>query len=337
MSNTLPDSSLSLASIQRILAVAHHPNADLLDVVTVKGYQAIVKRDQWKIGDLCIFIEPDSVLPESATWTAMYRAKSNRVKAIKLRNVFSFGIVESFENVGYTGPVEDGLDVTAVLGVTKYDPPAPQDLSASGPYGYGIPKTDEHRWQSISDLPYGKKVDVTLKIDGQSWSAFVKFNSDGTVEKGIGGRTFLFKEDTDNNYTRNEKRYNALEKLEAFCRNHGNVSLCIRGESYGEGIQSKNHNPHSKAPKNLALFSVWLIDERRYATKGNPFYIHAIAGELGIPTVPVIEKDVVLTPEMVHYYSEGINKINSQPFEGVVINHESGSFKVINLEYDSKK
>ncbi len=337
------------ASIQRIVSVRAHPNADLLDIATVLCYECIVKRDQWKAGELCVFIEPDSVLPE-APWSAFYRAKGNRVKAIRLRNCWSFGIVESFSNVGYTGPVEECLDLSTVLGVTHYESPVPQDLAASGPYGFGIPRTDETRYQSISELPFGEKVDVTLKVDGQSWSAFCKLepeSNDSTFElvqsfkvtRGVGGRSFLYKLDCDNNYTRNERQYDVLNRLEAFCRTH-EMSICLRGESYGGGIQKGAHNPHSKLPLGLALFSTWLIDERRYACKGDQLYIHTIASAMGLPTVPVLERDVILTPEVIKRYAEireavVVNGV-AQPFEGVVINHSKGSFKVISLGYDAR-
>lgn len=324
-----------LASIQRIREVVKHSNADALDIVTVLNYKAIVKRDQYKVGDLIVFIEPDSVLPQ-VPWSVMYRSKSNRVKAVRLRGEWSFGIVESFANVGYNGPIEEGLDITGAIGVTKYEPPMPADLSAAGVYGYGIPRTDETRWQSVRDLPWGEKVDVTLKVDGQSWSAFIKLNQDGTVEKGLGGRSFLYQLDTINNYTRNEQKYDVLNKLEKFCRER-NVSLCLRGESYGQGIQKFGHNPHAKLPVDLVLYSTWLIDERRYARKGDPYYIFDIAPILGLPTVPVLEKDVVLTSELIKKYDEELEFVNGQPFEGVVINTASDSFKVINKNYDSKK
>jgi RNA ligase (TIGR02306 family) len=331
---------MKLASIQPIVAVEKHPNADLLDVATVLGYKAIVKRDQWKVGDLCIFIEPDSVLPD-VPWTAFYKAKSGRVKAIRLRNVWSFGIIESPAVVGYTGPLEAGLDVTEALGISKYEPPQPQDLNAAGPYRLGIPKTDEERWQSVESIPYGVLCDVTLKIDGQSWSVFVQMVMDDPVpiveSEGIGGRSFIYKLDSENNYTRNERQYGVLDKLRRFCRANGGASLCIRGEQYGQGIQKGAHNPHASLPVGLAFFSTWLIDERRYARKGERFYLFDIAAELGLPTVPVIERDVVLTPELIHKYSEGIDKIDGKPFEGVVIQHAQGSFKVINLAYDSRK
>jgi len=338
---------MSLASIQKIVNVEKHPNADLLDIARVLNYKCIVKRDQFKIGDLCVFIEPDSVLPDKP-WATFYNSKSNRVKAIRLRGEWSFGIIEELENVDlYYDPehgylrFSDGDDVTEILGVIKYEAPQPQDLSASGVYGFGIPKTDETRWNSFhsKDLPFGQLVDVTLKIDGQSFSAMYKWhleNDESKLVKAIGGRSFLFKENVDNNYSRNAKKYHVLEKLEAFCIAN-NVNLCIRGESYGVGIQKFGNNPHAKLPVDLAFFSTWLIDERRYATKGHPLYIFDLAAILGLPTVPMLEKDVVLTPELIKKYEEDINEINGKPFEGVVINWAGGSFKVINKNYDSKK
>jgi RNA ligase (TIGR02306 family) len=335
-----------LASIQRIISVEKHGNADSLSICTVLNYRCITKIDQYKVGDLVVFVEPDSILPV-APWSVFYRSKSNRVKAVKLRGEWSFGVIESTTNVGYTGPVEEGLNITEALGVVKYEAPAPQDLNAAGPYGFGIPRTDETKWNSIRDLPWGELVDVTHKIDGQSWSAFVKLSIEIALDgagsslesiatRGLGGRSFLYQLDTVNNYTRNEQRYDVLNKLEAFCRARG-VSLCLRGESYGVGIQKSALNPHAKLPVSLALYSTWLIDERRYARKGDPYYIFNIAPQMGLPTVPMLERDVPLTRELIAKYAEGIAEINGQPFEGVVINWVGGSFKVINLSYDSKK
>jgi hypothetical protein len=232
----------------------------------------------------------------------------------------------------------------------------PQDLSAKGLLPFGIPKTDEERWENMEDvLPYGEVVDVTLKLDGQSWSAYYKVDTD---EFGVLGRTMEYKLDCTNNYTAQIERYGIEEKLKEYCKKH-NVSLCIRGESYGGGIQRGEHNPHSSKPAGLALFGVYLIDERRYARKGDRFYFPNVAGEMEIPHVPIVEPDVFLTPELVQKYSSGISKIDGSPFEGVVVNHASysrktlienegfrgevekeysaGSFKIINKHYDARK
>lgn len=83
---------MKLASIEKILSVEKHPNADSLSIVKVLGYQAITKLDQYKVGDLCVFIQPDTILPD-AEWSKPFKAKSNRIKAIKLRNLWSMGVV----------------------------------------------------------------------------------------------------------------------------------------------------------------------------------------------------------------------------------------------------
>jgi RNA ligase (TIGR02306 family) len=335
---------MKLASIEKIHTVTNHPNADALDIVGVLGYKAIVKRDQYKVGDLIVFIQPDTVLPDNTAWAAFYKSKSSRVKAVKLRGEWSMGIVESIENIfgdiAQTYPVMplEGLEISAYIGVIKYEPPVPADLSAKGLLPFGIPKTDEERYQNIV-VPYGFKADVTLKIDGQSWTAYAKLK-DGIINTGICGRTLEFKEGVTNNYTLLDKKYRILEKLTEYAQKH-NVSIAIRGESYGQGIQAFKLNPHSAKNKDLAIFSVYLIDEHRYARKGEPFYFLNVAANLGLPTVPLLEQDVVLSPELIQKYDEEIKDIGGIPFEGVVINVENHadirSFKVINKYYDSNK
>lgn len=323
---------MKLASIQIVKSVEKHPNADSLEIAQILGYKVIVKIGEYKSGDKVIFIEPDSILPDKP-WTTFYKAKSGRVRAIKLRGEWSMGIIESFDNLGIdkTLPWQEGEDITDILEIQKYEPPAPQDLNALGPFGFSIPKTDEDRYQSLKYIPYGEICDVTLKIDGQS-ASFIYKNG----EVSLGGRTMLYKPECDNNFTRNEKKYDVLSRLRGFCELN-KVNLCIRGEQYGQGIQKFDINPHTKLPVDLAFYSVWLIDERCYANKGHPFYIHNIAQQLCLPTVPIIEKDVIITPELIAKYDEVINNINGKPFEGVVIQWKGGSFKVINKHYDSKK
>ena len=75
----------------------------------------------------------------------------------------------------------------------------------------------------------------------------------------------------------------------------------------------------------------------RYATKCEKYYIFDLARELELPAVPILEKDVILTPELIKKYSDDLTEINGNLFEGVVINLPGGSFKVINKYYDSKK
>ncbi len=327
----------ALASIQPILAVEHHDNADSLDLVQCLGYSCIVKRDTWKVGDLAILILPDTVLPADRPWTAFYRAKSSRVKAVKLRGRFSYGIVESAANVGYTGPMDPGLDVTEALSITKYEAPIPQELNAKGGLPFGVPKSDEERWQSLRDIPYGEPVDVTLKIDGKSVTFIWYVDEAGVEYREICGRTLAFWDGAVNDYTQVQANHDVINRISAYCRVNGLRGLALRGECFGRKIQASEHNPHSKLPLGLALYSTWLIEPREYARKGNPLYVFDLAPQLGLPTVPVIEKDVILTRELIHKYDEELSTLKGQMFEGVVVQHARGSFKIINKHFDVKK
>jgi tRNA-binding EMAP/Myf-like protein len=142
-----------IASIEKLISVEPHPNADRLDLVKVLGYQCVTERGLHSPGDLIIYIQPDSVLPEDAEWAEGYRKYSpTRIKAVKLRGEFSEGVIfpmkDFLEVMNKIYTIEDfleGTDVSALLGITHYEPPMPQDLSAKGLLPLGIPKTDETR------------------------------------------------------------------------------------------------------------------------------------------------------------------------------------------------
>lgn len=331
---------MKLATIECIQSIAAHPNADKLDLATVSGYTCIVSRDQYSVGEAVVLIQPDTVLPE-APWSEMFRKRSNRVRAMKLRGEWSFGIVMPIhtwpELLAY-GSIVNGTEVSELINVAKYEPPQPQQLDAMGYPPSGLPKTDEERYQNLDgSLPYGERVDITLKIDGSSATYFCKMNVEtGEYETGVCSRSLRIKPECSNIYTRAEARYNILAKLKEYCVSNG-VSLAVRGEVYGAGIQAFNTNPHAKGEVNFALFSVWDFDKHTYAKPSDLHYYANLGYALNIPCVPCIEKDVVLTTEIVKYYAQDVDLIDDKPFEGVVIKHNTGSFKVINLSYDERK
>ncbi|MBL6664101.1 MAG: hypothetical protein ISP71_08385 [Flavobacteriales bacterium] len=326
---------MRLASIEKIKEVAGHPNADKLDIVKVLGYHCIVKKGEYKEGDLVVFIQPDTVLPDEK-WAEFYKSKSKRVKAIKLRGEWSFGIVESIQRVGLLYFIEDcseGMDVTRQLGVTKYEAPLPQDLQAKGKLPFNIFPTDEERYQNLDEIPYGEPVWITLKIDGQSASYYSVFK-DGELHTGITSRNLDLKLDCKNNFTYINKKYGILDKLEKLSLETGK-SFCLRGEIFGNGIQSSKNNPHSKLPVDFAAFNLLDVDNLKYFSFA--LFMDILTGDLkGIPHVPIVEVSA-LTPELISEY-ESMERLNGDMFEGVVVKLEDKrSFKIINKEYDSKK
>ena len=51
------------ADIIRVDVLEKHNNADALSIVRIGGYQVVVRTDSWKVGDLAVYIQPDSVVP----------------------------------------------------------------------------------------------------------------------------------------------------------------------------------------------------------------------------------------------------------------------------------
>ena len=76
--------SRKLASIQKIMKIEKHENADTLEIVRVLGWQCIVKKGEFKEGDLIVYFEVDSVLPELPQFEFL-KDKKYRIKTIKLR------------------------------------------------------------------------------------------------------------------------------------------------------------------------------------------------------------------------------------------------------------
>ena len=335
---------MKLASIELISDIQPHPNADKLDLAKVLGYTCIIEKDKYKVGDAVVLIQPDTVLPDEP-WAEMFKKRSNRTKAIKLRGCWSFGIVmspydiiDAFFFADQFGDFKDnvGKEVSDLIGVTKYEAPQPQQLDAKGYLPFGLGKTDEERYQNILDLPFGETVDVTLKVDGQSATYYChKDRQTGEWTTGICSRSLEMKPECSNNYTNIDRKYGILSKLQDYCKDR-DVSLALRGEIYGNGIQGHCNNPHAKSPLDFAAFSVYNFDAFQYENTADGHYYLNLCRFLNIPAVPTVDV-AILTPELIKHYAEDISEIDGKPFEGVVIKHSKGSFKVINLAYDERK
>lgn len=102
---------MNLATLENIVSIDTHPNADTIEIATVLGYKSVVAKGQFVSGERVIFIRPDTVLPD-APWAEKYKKRSNRVKALKFRGVCSEGIIEKLEILSNYGKIiqkDDGL------------------------------------------------------------------------------------------------------------------------------------------------------------------------------------------------------------------------------------
>lgn len=105
-----------LASIQRIDDIQPIEGRDRIVLAKVKGWNVIVQKSEFNVGDECVFIEIDSVLPEKP-WFEFMRPRKFRVRTLKFGNAISQGLVfplSVFKNYGeliYDGDKIIGVDV----------------------------------------------------------------------------------------------------------------------------------------------------------------------------------------------------------------------------------
>ena len=198
-----------LASIQKVQSRVPHPNADRLDILTVLGYEVIVSKDsELQPGSPCVFIRPDSCLPADADWAATYLpkcGKNGRVRAIRLCKSWSVGIVldiNQFDGETARTIMDEqawgGQDLSALLGVTKYEPPQSADPGQQkGSLPIFVKKTDQVNWNEVYENFLGREVEVTRKRDGSSITFYVINNVSGFGQHvGVCYRQLHFRQST---------------------------------------------------------------------------------------------------------------------------------------------
>lgn len=292
----------------------------------------VVKKDEFKLGDLSVYCEIDSLLPEKPEFEFL-RNKKFRIKTIKMRGVISQGIVFPLSilvNKYILDNVQIGQDVTEALGITKYEPPiSPQLMGmAKGNFPIFIPKTDEERLQSrikLLDEMKEKECYITQKEDGTSFTAYhIVVNNMEIPEQhqyvGVCSRNMELKNESFpgsdlNIYWKIAKQYNVEESLKEFYRKTGR-NIAVQGEICGSGIQ-KNRLGLSTNTHQLHLFNIFDIDNHKYVDYDE--FIN-ICNILELPHVEVIYTGVFnFDLEQLLKLSEGKYKGTHNEREGIVI------------------
>jgi RNA ligase (TIGR02306 family) len=181
--------SIFSVTVERIASIWEHPNADRLELAQLASmsYQFVIAKGDYKVGDLVIYFPVDSLLPvplASRLGLAgkLAGADKNRVKTIRLRGVISQGIVIPPAVVFPDGqPYEEGQDVTALLGVTKYEPPIiPESGQGRMPPLVSVYDIEgaERFVQETDKYFMDTPVLITEKLEGSHFSVSLYANND---------------------------------------------------------------------------------------------------------------------------------------------------------------
>ena len=316
------------ATIQQILDIQPIQNADNIETATILGWKVVVRKDEFKIGDKCIYVEIDSVLPEKEEFEFL-KNKNYRIKTIKLRKQISQGIcfpLSIVHNSELERNLSVGDDVSDILGVTHYEKVVfSNEFGKTRNFPSYLIKTDENRIQSYPeyiDQMKGRLCYITTKLDGTS--ATYSHHNDEHV---VCSRNMSLELDTENIYTHINNTYQITNQLKEL----GNY--CVQGEICGPGIQKNRLELHDI---DFFAFNLFDIDNYEYVDFKESFDIF---NKFNLKAVPIIyignfhkEWDLEYLLNLAKGQYQGTR--NNQ--EGIVIRTTKKpriSFKVVNNDY----
>ena len=352
-----------LATIREVSNIFPIEGADRIEVAQVDGWQCVVQKGEFAVGQQIVYVEVDSIMPEKPEYEFL-RQRKFRVRTIKLRGQVSQGLVLPLSVLPSGKRYALGDDVTDVLGIKKYDPQAAQEeklLKSQQPqhgkfYTYmmrfkwfrklfgktkqqkavfpsWIVKTDEERIQNCTAMFQREKAAGTLftateKIDGQSGTFYLEKTGARKYRFGVCSRNIGLGKPDGSSYWTVAQNLELEKVLRALIGKADRIVL--QGEITGPGIQKNKYDL-----KEYDFHAFNLIYPNRKVTTQE---MTEMLKPFGIKTVPIVAENVPLTGEIADMveFSKGKSVVNPKiKREGVVMrNYDRDiSFKIINPDF----
>ena len=333
-----------LATVRIITDIKPIEGADMIELATVGGWNVVVAKNVGhKVNDKVVYCEIDSFLPireefeflRKSSYKKMGDQEGFRLKTIRLRGQVSQGLILPIGVLPITEfatahNLPEGMDVTEMLGIVKYEPPIPAELSGKvkGQFPSFLRKTDEERVQNLVKEYEEYRIQskhqfyITEKLDGSSATFYLN-----NGEFGVCSRNLELLETEGNTFWKVAREMDLENKLRQYGRN-----LSLQGELIGEGIQG---NPYKIKGHTVKFFNVFDIDKQQRVVI-NEFL--TIMDELNLDFVPYLEVPAMLpnTVEGMLKYAEGKSRLNDKTErEGVVVRSMDNtiSFKAISNNF----
>jgi RNA ligase (TIGR02306 family) len=334
-----------LATVRKIDEIRPIEGADAIELAIIGGWQTVIKKNEYRPGDLAVYCEIDSWIPTTlAPFLSKGKeprefngVKGERLRTVKLRGALSQGLLlpmfvlagEDSMDVSAYAP---GDDCTEYLRIQKWEMPIPAQLAGQvrGNFPTQIPKTDQERVQNLvkevqqaaaNELQF----EVTEKLEGSSMTCYL---IDGVF--GVCSRNLDLKETAENAFWQVARREKIEEKMRAA---HNGSDFAIQGELIGPGIQG---NIYKLSQCEFYVFDVYNVSGGFYAI---PSERRSLIDDMGLKHVPVISPDKDLGVGSVAdilEWAEDKSRLNtSQEREGIVFKENNGgmTFKAISNRY----
>jgi RNA ligase (TIGR02306 family) len=300
-----------IVPVTTIEALKPHPNADRLELAQVLGWQLVVPRGQYQVGQKLVYFPIDTILPlelSEKIGVTKYLSKQ-RIRCAKLRGEPSFGLV--------IPPDEDwplGENVAEFYGARKYEPPVRVTAGdAEKDHPLFVAYTEIENMRNFPALfESGESVILSEKVHGTQCRV-------GWIEGELmaGSKQVRRKRPEEDRFAGNIYWFPlSLEPvrtlLETLGRDHRQVILF--GEVYGSKIQSFHYGLHGRV--GFRVFDLLL--DGHYLDW--PDFLE-ICAQHGVETVPVLAT-LPFDLNEIKRFSEGKTQLMQQDAhirEGVVV------------------
>lgn len=345
-------------------------DSDNIELVIVNGWNCVVKKGSFVIGDMVICATTDAIIPieiSEKLGVTNYLRNKERVRTVKLRGVYSECLLMPIDLVPQNKR-KDGEDLMDVLKIFKYEPPVKMVRLSNGKrrkYHENPNFLIYYKFPNIKNVPNmfdeNDYVEITRKIHGTNarygivkknklslWNKIKRFFGFtlgwDEYEFVVGSHNVEKGSDTQGFYDTNvwydiEKKYDIKNKLWYFVKNNipnGDIDnigsgVIIYGEIYGKGIQ-KNYE-YGLDDIQICIFDIEL--DKKYLNLTACKYV--VEDCLNLPYVEVLYKGLYLEEMKNKFVLNNFINNTKVPHEGVVIKTVIGSrqkvAKVINPDY----
>lgn len=360
-----------LASIQKILSVEPIENADLIEKVKILGWECVAKKGEFSIGDLCVYCEIDSILPDKSDFEFL-RERKFRIKTARFKKQISQGICFPLSILPSGVVIEEDVDVTDKLGIKKYEPDEFNSndpnrarnpiykswtkrwipkvilnfiwknfpgfakkfftISQGGPFPSDIRKTDETRVQVLIPLLNQYQGSLCYETEKLDGSSETLYLKNGKF--GVCSRNIDLKETLDSNFWKVARELDIEAKMCQIQKQFGFKNFALQGELIGEGIQGNKYNIQGHT---IRFFTIFDIDQNRHIDYKQ--FIEVIKS-VGLETVPILSDNFILVNDVNALVERATRKSVMNPKiwqEGTVYILADGSdrisFKAINPQF----
>ena len=340
-----------MATIRMIDNISPIKGADKIELAHVGGWQVVVRKDEYKIGDLAVYCEIDSWIPHSIApfltkdghYPKIYNeVEGQRLKTVKLRGEISQGLLLSMQlldtiKIDRAGAWCENDDVSEHLGIQKWEKPLAACLAgvARGNFPTAVPKTNQERIQNITRsipeyIANSYTFEITEKVHGSSGTFYL--DVDGLFH--VCSRNLDLKETETNSFWKIARHFNIEQKM----RDLDMFGMAIQGEVIGEGINGNQYG----VTLDFLVFDMYDVMQAKYLSSEERWSKTQVLGLNHVPYIGQLKfsdyfgYSVEDVTSSILSLSEGQSRINESECEGFVFKcneDPSISFKAVSNKW----